>query len=136
MKDVLSDDEFIARFEDCTLPGASFHHASHVKLAWLYLNRLTLLEAIARFSEGLKRFATANGKPDRYHETITWAFLFLIHQRLSDRKANDSWEIFAAANPDLVNWEENILRRYYQEETLQSEQAKKCFLLPDRLGQQ
>lgn len=131
--DVLGDGEFIEQFETCALPGASFHHRDHVRLAWLYLNRLTLLDAIARFSEGLKRFATANGKPDPYHETVTWAFLLLIHERMMQSDAGLSWADFAAANADLLDWRENILKRYYREETLQSERAKRVFLLPDKL---
>ena len=41
------------------------------------------LEGIRRFSEGLERFAAASGKPGLYHETITWAFLLLIGERLA-----------------------------------------------------
>lgn len=131
--DPLSDTEFIEQFENCALPAATFHHRDHVRLAWLYLNRLPLLDAIARFSEGLKRFAMANGKPDRYHETVTWAFLLLIHERMMQSVAGLSWADFAAANADLLDWRENILKRYYHEKTLESEQAKKVFLLPDRM---
>jgi hypothetical protein len=42
-----------------------------VKLVWLYLQRYPLLETLARFSEGIKRFAGAHGKSNHYHETIT-----------------------------------------------------------------
>ena len=135
--DRLSDREFIAQFEDCSLPAAAFHHRDHVRLAWLFLRDLPLLEAIASFCVGLKRFATANGKPDRYHETLSWAFLFLIHQRMEESReagsTEPSWQEFEAANADLLNWKENILLRYYTAETLQLERAKKTFLLPDRL---
>ena len=135
--DRLSDREFIAQFEDCSLPAAAFHHRDHVRLAWLYLKGMPLLEAIARFCDGLKRFATANGKPDRYHETVSWAFLFLIHQRMMESQESSStdlsWPEFAATNTDLLNWKENILHRYYTAETLRSLRAKKSFLLPDRL---
>jgi hypothetical protein len=135
--DRLSDREFIAQFEDCSLLAAAFHHRDHVRLAWLFLRDMPLLEAIARFCDGLKRFASANGKPDRYHETLSWAFLFLIHQRMMESREAGSteltWQKFAAANADLLNWNENILHRYYNAETLQSDRAKKTFLLPDRL---
>ena len=128
----LSDREFIEQFEACTLPAERFHHREHVKLAWLYLNELPLLQAISRFTAGIKRFATANGKPDRYHETITWAFLLLIHQRMVATKGR-SWDEFAAANGDLLDWQENILSRYYRQETLASDLARQTFLMPDRL---
>ena len=54
-------DDLIRRFEDGTLPSSEFHHRDHVRLAWLYLNEEPPLTALARFAEGLKRFATRNG---------------------------------------------------------------------------
>ena len=79
----MTDDEFVSSFEDRTLPAAAFHHRDHVRLAWIYLRRHSALEALARFAEGLKRFAAFNGHPGLYHETITWAYLFLIHERMA-----------------------------------------------------
>src|SRR5690349_22735558 len=76
----LSEDEFVARFEDATLPNESFHHRDHVRMAFLYLRRYPALEAIQRFSVALTRFAAAKGKPGLYNETVTWAFLFLIRE--------------------------------------------------------
>ena len=45
------------------------------------------LDALARFTAGLQRFATFHGHPGLYHETITWAYLFLIHERMADSRA-------------------------------------------------
>ncbi|HUX68844.1 MAG TPA: hypothetical protein VMV31_15265 [Terriglobales bacterium] len=77
----LADDEFLARFEAGNLDGAAFHHRDHVRMAFLYLSRYPVWEAIPRFCAALRRFAAAQGKPTLYHETITWAFLLLIHER-------------------------------------------------------
>jgi len=79
----MTDDEFIASFEDCSLPNRSFHHADHVRMAFLYLSRHSAIEALSRFSASLARFATAHGKPDLYNETVTWAFLLLIRERMA-----------------------------------------------------
>src|SRR5438445_6852519 len=49
-----------------------FHHSDHVRMAFEYLCRYPALEALARFSEALRRFAAVQGKPHLYHETITW----------------------------------------------------------------
>jgi hypothetical protein len=35
----MTDDEFIASFEDCSLANEGFHHAEHVRMAFLYLCR-------------------------------------------------------------------------------------------------
>src|SRR5919206_224352 len=125
----MTDAEFLRSFEDCTLPNTSFHHRDHVRLAWLYLRRHPALEALARFTEGLKRFAAANGKPGLYHETITWAYLLLIHERMARSEA-DTWEDFARSNPDLLVWNPSVLDRYYEKETLGSELARRVFVLP------
>jgi hypothetical protein len=126
-----ADDDFIARFEDCTLPNAEFHHRDHVRLAWLYLRREPVLGALTRFTEGLKRFAHANGHDGLYHETITWAYLFLVHQRIATGPADESFESFTARNPDLLTWRPSILAGYYRDETLASELARKLFVFPD-----
>ena len=133
----MNDNEFLAAFEDCSLQNANFHHADHVRMAFIYLRRYPPAEALQRFADSLKRFAAFHGKPDRYHETITWAFLLLIRERLARQSASDTdipeWERFAAQNPDLLNWKNNVLKQYYTEETLASDLARKTFVFPDRL---
>ncbi|MGH7487229.1 MAG: hypothetical protein ACREMY_16750, partial [bacterium] len=132
--DTLSDEDFVARFEDCTLPSTAFHHRDHVRLAWVYLQDHPPLEALARFANGLRRFATANGAAGLYHETITWAFLLLVRERMERGAAADVWESFAAGNPDLLTWKPSILDSYYRPETLGSELARRVFVMPDRAG--
>src|SRR2546429_6001543 len=39
-----------------------FHHSDHVRMAFEYLGRYPALEALARFSEALRRFAAVQGK--------------------------------------------------------------------------
>jgi hypothetical protein len=130
----MTDDEFIAKFEDCTLAGKPFHHADHVRMAFLYLTRYPALDAVRRFSSALAKFAAAQGRPDLYNETITWAFLLLIRERMARMGNGPSWEQFAAGNGDLLNWKDNVLRKYYREETLACDLAKSTFLFPDKVG--
>jgi len=42
-----------------------------------------------------------------------------------------SWEEFVAANADLLDWQNSILKTYYREETLRSELARRVFVFPD-----
>jgi hypothetical protein len=128
----MNDDEFIASFEDCSLAIGSFHHADHVRVAFLYLCRYPALEALQRFSTSLIRFATAHGKPGLYHETITWAFLLLIRERIARARLPQTWTEFAASNGDLLSWKDNVLKKYYCDETLSSDLARSIFLFPDR----
>jgi hypothetical protein len=127
----LQDEDFIEQFERCTLPGESFHHQDHVRLAWLYLSRCSLIDALTKFSEGLKRFATAKGNAGLYHETITIAYVFLIHERIKRSGCGQSWEEFADANVDLLDWKNNVLKVFYREETLFSDFARNVFVFPD-----
>jgi hypothetical protein len=127
------DREFLEAFEGGTLPEGAFHHRDHVRLAWLYLRRLPPAAALAKFSDGLRRFAASAGKAALYHETITWAYLLLIRERM-ERGRGESWSEFAAGNPDLLTWKPSILDRYYREETLASDLARRVFVLPDRVS--
>ena len=129
----MSDDDFIAQLEACTLPESRFHHADHLHAAWLYLTRFPMTEAIARFSWTLRSYVASLGKADRYHETITWAYLFLLNERIRCSQSVRTWEEFAAAHSDLFDWKNSILLKYYREETLQSEIARRIFIMPDRL---
>jgi hypothetical protein len=130
----MTDDEFIACFEDASLDGASFHHADHVRMAFLYLCRYPVLECLERFSTSLLRLAAALGKPGLYHETITWAFLLLIRERMARAGAPQSWVQFAEGNQDLMTWEPNVLRKYYRDETLSSPLARNTFVFPDKIS--
>jgi hypothetical protein len=130
----MTDQEFIRRFENCTLPAESFHHRDHVRIVWLYLRCYPVLETLNRFSEGLKRFATANGKANLYHETITWAYVFLIHERMARKGPEQSWAEFVDANADLFDWKNSVLKSYYHDDTLRSEIARRLFVLPDKLS--
>jgi hypothetical protein len=130
----MTDDQFIANFENGSLPNQSFHHVDHVRMAFLYLMRYPALEALQRFSASLARFAAAHGKPQLYNETITWAFLFLIRERMARAGHPQSWLQFSASNSDLLEWKDNILKKYYRAETLTSNLAKSTFLFPDKTG--
>jgi hypothetical protein len=128
----MTDEELLQRFEAGTLANADLHHGDHVKLAWLYLRRYPVLEVLARLSAGLQAMARACGKPHLYHETITWAYVLLIRERLARAGSHQSWDEFAAAHADLLSWKDGILRFYYRETTLRSDLARAVFLFPDR----
>jgi hypothetical protein len=121
-----SDEELLAAFESSALAPEEFRHAEHVRVAWLCLRRAPLIGALARFTDGLKRLAASFGKPELYHETITWAYLFLINQRLGP--PDEPWAEFAARNPDLFS---TVLAAYYRDEILRSPLARRTFVLPD-----
>lgn len=127
----MTNQQIIGNFECGAIDPESFRHADHVRLAFAYLSDYPPLVALERFTLALQRFAAAAGKADLYNETITYACFFLIRERKAlCPQAN--WDQFAQANPDLLIWKDGILCRYYQPETLQSDFARKVFVLPDK----
>jgi hypothetical protein len=133
----LLDDELLEKFEDTSLPLASFRHEEHVRIGYLYLRAHPLLHVLEKFPANLQKFAAAHGKVGLYHQTISWAYLFLIHQRLVANQHTSAglattWAQFKQHNPDLLDRSNPILAKYYAEETLASSAAREHFLMPDR----
>lgn len=134
--DTSRDDDFLlAQFEDCSLPLESFHHVVHVQIAFLYLRRFSLLEVLARFPAALAKYADAHGRSGLYHQTITWAYIFLINERMQRANHKLSWDEFRSQNPDLLTWKDGVLKKYYRAEALSSEFARCTFLFPDKISE-
>jgi hypothetical protein len=127
---VTENQTLISEFEQGRAPGA-FRHADHVRVAFAYVSELPLLEAIAKFSEALKRFAAAKNKPNLYHQTITWAYLLLINERIIRGGGHQTWEQFSESNQDLLVWKDGVLATRYKNGTLDSDLARQTFVLPD-----
>lgn len=130
----MTDDEFAAAFEDLSLPPAAFRHADHVRLAWIYLTRMPLPEAMRRYADRLRAFAAHLGKPGLYHETVTYGFLMVINERVADAPAGENWLGFRARNPDLFAGVKAVLGRWYSDERLASERSRAGFVMPDRVA--
>ncbi len=130
----MTDEELVASFEAATRPASDFPHREHVRVAWWYVRRYPLHEAIGRFAAGLQRFASAHGVPGLYHETITVAFLLVVADRLDDDARRLTWTDFSARHADLLAWKPSVLDRYYTEGTLWSDRARRQFVMPDRVG--
>jgi hypothetical protein len=126
------DDELLRQFEDCSLPLERFRHRVHIQIVFLYLCRYPVLDVLGRFPAALTRYAEAHGKSGLYHETITWAYVLLIHERMERAGQAQSWEEFTSANADLMTWSGSVLQQYYRDETLSSDLARKIFLFPDK----
>ena len=123
----LADAQFLAALEDCTLPADCFDHAAHVRAGYLYLRRQPFPQATAAMCATIARYAAALGKPDRYHETITVAFMALINAQLRRPGNGAGWADFSARNPQLLR--SDALLAYYPRAVLESREARSCFTL-------
>jgi len=126
---LLTDDDLLRQFIDTTLPDAAFHHAQHVRVAWLFVMRVGVPRALTEFSDALRRFADAKGAPTLYHTTITWAYVLLINER-QHRSPAATWNAFADANPDLLAWKPSVLDAMYSADVLWSDLARRTFVMP------
>lgn len=129
----MDDETFLRQFEDCTFPLDAFHHREHVKVAYLYLRQFPLATAVERVRDGIQRYNAAHQVPnaiDRgYHETITLAWIWLVHFTLSEHGPADSSDAFFEAHPEL--WQMKVLRFFYSRNVLMTEKAKAEFVEPD-----
>jgi len=123
----------ISKLESRSIPPGAFRHRDHIQMAWNYLQEYSLGRAIDRYAKALKGFATHHGVPEKYHETITWAYMLIINERMGSQPGQ-TWEEFIDSNPDLLSWPDGPLQRYYTPGLLESEEARRTFLMPDRLG--
>ena len=124
----MTDEEFLRGLESCTLPESEFGHHAHVRAGYLYLKQSDFAEALDRIRRSIRAYATHHGKPDRYHETITVAYLALIQQCIFERGDGGGWATFAQSNPELFDPE--LLGRFYGRDVLESKMARRVFLLP------
>jgi hypothetical protein len=125
----MTDDEFLAALESCTLPAAAFRHRDHLRAGWAYLQAMPFGAALDRMREVLQRYAASHGQPERYHETVTVAYMSLLQTHRALNPA-DTWEQFVAANPAL--FEAGLLGRFYDRVTLESSLARRVFVLESR----
>lgn len=127
------DEEFLDRFESCTIPFSEWKHRAHLKVAYLYLRRFSLDEAVAKMRAGLKALNEVHGSPESldrgYHETLTVAWMRLVHLTLAQYGPAESSEQFLERQPELTN--RYALRFFYSRDRIMSWEAKREFVEPD-----
>jgi hypothetical protein len=119
----MTDLEFITAFETCELPKEDFHHRDHLRLAWIYLRRYGREQAGVKIAESIRRYAAHLNASQKYHETITMAWLELVHfaqQALPDAASFDDLPQYF---PELL--QKNALAEYYSSGVLESETARR-----------
>lgn len=124
------DDRFLAAMESGSYPAEEFKHADHIRLAWMYVRRYPPHEATARISNTIRQFAVRVGKEQKYHATITGAWLRLV-------------EVAHRATPELTAFDDFLrkhawlldrdrLNAFYSSECLSTEHARTHMVAPDR----
>ncbi|MBI3402371.1 MAG: hypothetical protein HY048_13200 [Acidobacteria bacterium] len=93
-----ADDVALARaLERGEVPNAGFHHASHLRVALVYLNESASVdEAIARMASTLQRFAASVGHPDKYSQPTTEFWMYQMAAAHAVRPDADCDALLAA----------------------------------------
>ena len=127
----LSDQEFVAAFESCKIPGAEFHHADHVRLALLYVREHGEAGAETRLLSGIRKTAVQAGSPQKFHHTMTVAWLRLVAAAHNADPTAMPFGDWAVAHPALVD--KDSLLRHYSKALLDSAEALNGWVAPDLL---
>jgi len=129
----MTDEEHLRRFEDHSLPRELWHHRAHLKVAYLYLIRFPFAEALHRLRAGIRAYNAAQGIVDTptggYHETMTCAWVQLVHTTLCQFGPGESADAFFDAQTQLK--EKRALLLFYSRDRIMSAEAKASFLPPD-----
>jgi len=105
-----------------------FGHREHVHLTWLAVRRYGLPEAVKVVREGIQRTARYAGAPQKYHATVTRAWVELVAHHVGERHEDD-FASFANNNPALMD--KRLLTRFYRSSTLAGSEARTAWVPPD-----
>ena len=106
-----------------------FGHREHLELAWTCLDRYRDVDAAHQtVAAAVRHVAQRHGMPDKYHETLTraWVVVVALHRALD---AGESFDAFIAAHPRLLD--RSLLSRHYSEPVLLSQAARAHWAEPD-----
>ncbi len=124
------DRDFCAQFESGDFPAAEFHHRKHLKLAYVYLTAHDTEIASKLMRDAIKNFLLKNFvAPEKYHETITRAWILAVRHFMEKTSKSDSADSFIDQN--LIMLDANIMMTHYSAKVLFSDQARENFTEPD-----
>jgi N-formylglutamate deformylase len=99
----MTSDELIAGFEAGTIPPGAFGHREHVRLAWLYLRRHGRAGAEQRLLAGLRAFAAAAGRPDKFDAPLTLGWVARIAAAAAALAPDHSFDDLLRHHPELLD---------------------------------
>jgi len=125
---VTGPEGFDALMAEVMSTAERFGHREHVHLTWLAIRRYGVAEATGVVGEGLQRVASSTGAPQKYHVTMTRAWVELVGQHAALSTAGD-FPTFVEQHPALLD--QQLLTRFYRPETLAGPQARSEWVEPD-----
>jgi hypothetical protein len=120
---------FQTLFDEVMAESERFGHRQHVQLTWLAVRRYGTDDAIAVVSDGIQQTARYAGAPQKYHATVSRAWVEAVGYHAAEHPAED-FDAFAEANPGLMD--KRLLSRFYSSAVLASADARGGWVEPDR----
>ncbi|MGW3043550.1 hypothetical protein ACWC9T_26680 [Kitasatospora sp. NPDC001159] len=119
-------DAFDELLREVMADAERFGHRQHVRLTWLAVRRHGATAALDLVCEGIRRTATRAGTPQKFHVTMTRAWVELVAHHAEGAA---DFEEFAARHPELLD--QRLLDRHYRPGTLADERARTAWVEPD-----
>jgi len=119
-------DELMA---EATAGATGFGHREHVHLTWLAVRRLGVAAATDLVSTGIRETARYAGAPQKYHVTMSRAWVELVAFHVAEADAATFGE-FAAHHRALLD--KRLLSRFYSSAVLAGPAARTRWVEPDR----
>ena len=120
--------EFETLMAETMRTAERFGHREHLRLTWLAVRRYGVGAAIGVVSDGIQRTARYAGAPQKYHATVSRAWVELVGHHVAEDPLED-FDVFADRNPAL--FDKRLLMRFYRSATLASPAARTGWVEPD-----
>ena len=114
--------------EQIVAQRGGFGHREHLELVWTYLGRYPIVAASEAVAGAIRHVARRHGAPDKYHDTMTQAWVRLVAFHRADSQAA-TFDQFLAENPGLMD--RGLLDRHYSRDRLFSPDARAAWIEPD-----
>lgn len=126
----LNDDEFLHAFESCSIDPSKFHHADHVRIAWIYIRRVGATPAEQKLLDGIRNLANHAGVANKFLYTATVAWARLVAAAVEKETSDVSFTEWISKHPELLD--KDLLDQFYSAGILKTEPARNNWIPPDR----
>lgn len=135
----ISDSKFEELFSTWKLERSMFNHEAHIRIAYLYILKYGIRDAIKKLSSELKNYIESESRNGQYYEkknkkfynaTLTIASMKIVEQRIM-KTNSQNFNTFIEKNKDLQEDFIQIIWSHYRDNNLHSEIARYVYIEPD-----
>jgi len=124
----VDDATFDALLTEVMSTASRFGHREHVYLTWLAVHHCGQRQAVEVVSNGIQRTARYAGAPQKYHATVSRAWVEAVAYHINEAPGED-FAALVRRNPALLD--KRLLTRFYRSTTLADSTARTTWVEPD-----